>query len=311
LANGNVVTGQDVSVEELASGLVCLHVGTTGEDLGAEESGLVVAVVGSVNGSVAIVDRRGEAIGRLNALLALAEGFRNRAARDGVTLSSALLRVVRGKVGEAEDYSRVVGGVQVLEGLSVARGCSSSGSSAGKGRVGKERRGGVGRRDRARAAGLNGTGTTSAKSGRAGAVGGAVRDIDLGLTSQDRSLNGSSSRVGVVVDNQLISVGRNGDVGGSLDGVDQREVKLLRDGRSECKGRSCGQESERAHDRWHIIVKCYRSGQTSSRSPRRRPQWANSRPDIRGSGQLREGNRRQSLYGTQHRKWNTRWAMVV
>lgn len=131
--------------------------------------------------------------------------------------------------------------------MGVARGSGSSGGSAGEGRVGKERGGSVGRRDRTRTAGLNSTGTTSTEGGRAGAVGSAVGDINLGLASQDRSLNGSSSRVGVVVDDQLIGVRRNGDVGGSLDSVNQREVKLLRDGRSECEGRSCGQESERAH----------------------------------------------------------------
>jgi hypothetical protein len=160
--------------------------------------------------------------------------------RDGIALAGTLFRVVRGKVGETEVAIGVVGGVQVLEGLGVARGSGSSRGSAGKGGVGKEGRGSVGRRDRAGAAGLNSTGTTSTKGGRAGAVGGAVGDINLGLASQDGSLNGGSSRVRVVDDNKLIGVGRDGDVRGSLDSVDQREVELLRNRGSERESRSSG-----------------------------------------------------------------------
>lgn len=168
--------------------------------------------------------------------------------RDGIALAGALLGVVRGKVGEAEVTIGIVGGVQVLEGLGVARGSGGGRCSAGKGRVGEEGRSSVGRRDRAGAAGLNGTSTTSAKSGRAGAVGGAVGDIDLSLTSQDRSLDGGGSSVRVVDDNELIGVGRDGDVGGSLDSVDQREVELLGNRGSERESRGGGQQNERAHD---------------------------------------------------------------
>jgi hypothetical protein len=167
---------------------------------------------------------------------------------DGITLAGALLGVVRGKVGETEVAVGVVGGVQVLEGLGVARGSGGSRGGAGKCRVGKEGRGSVGRGNRAGAAGLNGTGTTFTKGGRAGAVSGAVGDINLSLTSQDRGLNGSSSRVRVVDDNKLIGVGRDGDVRGSLNSVDQREVELLRNRGSERESRSSGQQNERAHD---------------------------------------------------------------
>lgn len=142
----------------------------------------------------------------------------------------------------------IVGGVQVLEGLGVTRGSGGGRCSAGKGRIGKEGRGSVGRRNRAGAAGLNGTGTTSTKSGRAGAVGGAVGDIDLGLAGQDRSLNGGSGRVRVVNDNELIGVGRDGDVRRSLDSVDQREVEFLGNRGSERKSRGGGQQNKRAHD---------------------------------------------------------------
>jgi len=93
---------------------------------------------------------------------------------DGITLAGALLGVVRGKVCEAEVAVGIVRCVQVLEGLGVARGSGGGRCSAGKGRVGKEGRSSVGRRNRAGAAGLDGTGTTSAKSRRAGAVGGTV-----------------------------------------------------------------------------------------------------------------------------------------
>lgn len=118
LANGDVVTGQDVSVEELASGLVCLHVGgglsiassgtersiegTTGEDLRVEESGLAIAVVRSVNGSVAIVGRRGEAISRLNGVVDVAVGTSN----DDLEVASPLSSIVgvgRGDWATPED----------------------------------------------------------------------------------------------------------------------------------------------------------------------------------------------------------------
>lgn len=118
LANGDVVTGQDVGVEELASGLVCLHVGgglsiassgtersierTTGEDLRTEESGLAVAVVGSVNGSVAVVDRGSEAISRLDSVVDVAVGTSN----DDLEVASPLSSVVgvgRGDWATPED----------------------------------------------------------------------------------------------------------------------------------------------------------------------------------------------------------------
>lgn len=57
---------------------------------------------------------------------------------DSIALAGALLRVVRGKVGETEVAIGVVRGVQVFEGLGVARGGGGSRCSAGKGRVGKE-----------------------------------------------------------------------------------------------------------------------------------------------------------------------------
>lgn len=106
MANGDVVAGQDVSIEELASRLVGLQVGgtlgiasggaeagierTTSEDLGTEEGRLAVAVVGSVNGSVAVVYRRGEAIGRLNGVVDVSVGTSN----DDLKVASPLSSVV-------------------------------------------------------------------------------------------------------------------------------------------------------------------------------------------------------------------------
>lgn len=142
---------------------------------------------------------------------------------------------------------RIARGIQVLEGLSVAGRSGGTGCSAGKGRVREESRSSVGRRDRAGAAGLNSTGTTSAKSGRAGAVGSAVGDVDLSLTGQNGSLDSGSSSIGVVADDKLIGVGRDGNVRGSLNNIDKVEVKLLRNRRSESECRSSGQQEERAH----------------------------------------------------------------
>jgi len=85
LANGDIVARQNVSVEELASSLVCLQVGsglsiasssakagiegTSSEDLAAEESALTVAINGSVNCSVAVVVGRAEAISGLDGVV--------------------------------------------------------------------------------------------------------------------------------------------------------------------------------------------------------------------------------------------------
>lgn len=85
LANGDVVTSKNVSVEELASGLVGLQVGgtlgvasgsakagierTTGEDLASKEGGLAIAVNGSVDSGVAVVGRRGVAISGLDGVV--------------------------------------------------------------------------------------------------------------------------------------------------------------------------------------------------------------------------------------------------
>ena len=90
LANGDVVTRQNVSVEELASSLVCLQVGsglsiasssaeagierTSGEDLAAEESALAVAVNGSINCSVAVVVGRAKAISGLDGVVHVSVG---------------------------------------------------------------------------------------------------------------------------------------------------------------------------------------------------------------------------------------------
>lgn len=106
MANGDVVARQDVSVEELASGLVCLEVGsglsiasssakagierTSGEDLAAQESALTVAVNRSIDSRAAVVAGRGVTISRLDGVVDVSVGSSD----NDLELASVLASIV-------------------------------------------------------------------------------------------------------------------------------------------------------------------------------------------------------------------------
>lgn len=106
MADGDIVARKDVSVEELASSLVCLQVGsglsitsssakagiewTASEDLAAEEGALTVAINRGINGSVTVVVGRGVTISRLDGVVHVSVGSSN----DDLELASVLSSIV-------------------------------------------------------------------------------------------------------------------------------------------------------------------------------------------------------------------------